>query len=59
MLVRSKKDTALPTPLLDLQERAITERGLWKCVVLQEVIWLPETFFSLLVSILPDKMDIS
>lgn len=40
MLVRNKKkkDAALPTPLLDLQERAITEQGLWKCVVLQEVI---------------------
>lgn len=59
MLVKREKN-ALEIPLPDLQVKSITERGLWKYEALQEVVWLPETFsFSLLVSILPDKIDIS
>lgn len=58
--VSEQEKNALEIPLPDLQVKSITERGLWKYEALQEVVWLPETFsFSLLVSILPDKIDIS
>lgn len=58
MLVKRKHFTlAILQPIL--QVKVVNDCGLWKYGVLQEVVWLPETVFSLLVSILPDKIDIS